>query len=934
MAVNDTCEADELVQLIQVEKFGSPLSPAQTIRGLSLVLSEGITASVLSEALAACHSNPDTSLSLIIAVLGAMDHDQHQAAHSVICDHLRRIATTMAANSSETTTQRFIFRRLDLLFTCLYQLQLDAQQRILPKFPDDPAFSTIYTAIVERLGDEENFTPRFDTLCKLLQLTRDLDGRGDFFTNIAYWAAHSEVRRDLTKLSKLLTLTLNSRRAGKQILAANAAVIEAISAAFPTVDDLRRHIFDSTSLTSTNEAFEPRCNAAARILLILGRETDLATLFTSVAAALAERPDLRVRLAKLLVGQRSRWSITFGNQLLSEVDLADTKEHKVAMAKAKMATAEWWSLERVMEDVGFTKQLPSALKFEIYLNLCHFDNARSALAQTASETLERIGNSFSLGDFNRLLYCKRESEILAFLYETGIQLNVPGEAKPKGIIVIMDKQPMALLRVPLLALAELKRNGYVITALHPGLLRQQVTGIQQVDQIHSQFGHNTSCTRWHSQPYSRSEQFINKWEIDLQEKILKCNGIDLYSGLSESLRCEFRVYSIDYSHPFVMGRAARYIAEMDLVIGCMEELRKIGVKLQIPVRVISANNHLTSGYAARAAIREAAADTDIKFFGSGNGYDEYFQKVQGVRIATTIVLQDLTTSPQSKSTMASKAQFERWYEDQWLKNRVAPQTQVIESIVFRNRLQREEIDASTSELLDRLAKSREQGTPVIVVFGKILFDQGDMCGGGPAHTDMRDWFDHCISLARSLTDSIFLIKPHPQEIRDEVATFANEVLADWMPKSPPSNVIFLKHDQLNAHELSGFIDLGIVWAGSVSLELGILNVPCVVCAWTGIFDYPAGYYVPQDRLHFEELVRNAKNLASSPEAAKRSAALIEFMKSEHVTVPYRYTLRALTNRALKPSWIAEDLLHYRQNGDPYVKLLADRLSATRTSSSD
>ena len=74
--------------------------------------------------------------------------------------------------------------------------------------------------------------------------------------------------------------------------------------------------------------------------------------------------------------------------------------------------------------------------------------------------------------------------------------------------------------------------------------------------------------------------------------------------------------------------------------------------------------------------------------------------------------------------------------------------------------------------------------------------------GGAAHAGMKDWFDHTVAVVRRHPDTLLLVKPHPHELRDEIALYPTEVLQDWMPNPPPENIIFLPHDMFNLHELA------------------------------------------------------------------------------------------------------------------------------------
>jgi capsular polysaccharide export protein len=191
---------------------------------------------------------------------------------------------------------------------------------------------------------------------------------------------------------------------------------------------------------------------------------------------------------------------------------------------------------------------------------------------------------------------------------------------------------------------------------------------------------------------------------------------------------------------------------------------------------------------------------------------------------------------------------------------------------------------------------------------------------------MDDWVKHSLEVVAGRNDVLLLIKPHPHELREDIATYPSEMLQDWIPPDAPDNVIFLPHDMFNLYEVVEFIDLAVMWNGSSSIELGILEIPTVVCGLYGEIDYPVGHIVPCDRDHYGWLLTHPKEIVLPPDVPARSRALLEYRASVNVSTPYRYTRRGNSNKKLSHyEWFSDDLKRYYSGGDEFVTLLADRI---------
>src|SRR5690606_8189566 len=126
--------------------------------------------------------------------------------------------------------------------------------------------------------------------------------------------------------------------------------------------------------------------------------------------------------------------------------------------------------------------------------------------------------------------------------------------------------------------------------------------------------------------------------------------------------------------------------------------------------------------------------------------------------------------------------------------------------------------------LDRVRAWKANGGKVACAFGKVVCDMAAPTDGGPAHKNLKDWLNHTIESVRG-SRTLLLIKPHPHELRNEIATFLTEHLVDLIEVDIPDNVIVTGQDWFDIHELGEWLDLGLIYNGTTAVELGLMNIP-------------------------------------------------------------------------------------------------------------
>jgi hypothetical protein len=120
-----------------------------------------------------------------------------------------------------------------------------------------------------------------------------------------------------------------------------------------------------------------------------------------------------------------------------------------------------------------------------------------------------------------------------------------------------------------------------------------------------------------------------------------------------------------------------------------------------------------------------------------------------------------------------------------------------------------------------------------------------------------------------------------------------------------------------------------MWHGTSALELGVLGVPTILCAYYGEINCPVGHAVPKSREDYERLIQSYSKDELSVDIKRRSAALIDYFRHKDISTPYRYTNRGYTNRLIQLRWFPEALAAYEAHGDENVTALADRIAGVR-----
>ena len=311
---------------------------------------------------------------------------------------------------------------------------------------------------------------------------------------------------------------------------------------------------------------------------------------------------------------------------------------------------------------------------------------------------------------------------------------------------------------------------------------------------------------------------------------------------------------------------------------------------------------------------------------ASNGYENYFANFSR-SFSTKCGMRNMTAHPELRTaSFPIPAEFKAWYE---ASRKAAPM--MLERVRDTTKVRRSTRTtalppAEALAAAERVRQWKAEGGTVACAFGKVVCDMAAPTDGGPAHSNMKDWLNHTIEAVRG-SRTLLLIKPHPHELRNEIATFLTEYMTDLIEVDLPDNVIIIGQDWFDLNELGELIDLGLIYNGTTAVELGLMNIPAVLCANFAPTDYPIGHVVPKDRRHYRRLVRFESPAQVPVDLPERAAAWIHYMSGDMVTIPYRYHARPLTNKVTTPPrWFEEDIVAYFKRGDANVRRLARRVT--------
>ena len=525
--------------------------------------------------------------------------------------------------------------------------------------------------------------------------------------------------------------------------------------------------------------------------------------------------------------------------------------------------------------------------------LCYLDLASQSRTLAKRVRIEE--------EIKKIEFCQQSSYILN---------STPQPTLPKGVVFLASQSCFNTLAMMVPSLVELKKKGYAVVNLLEGMTEYQPTGLDFIDQFSGVIPLNLSFP-----------DLRNEWEIDWQRRKVTARGINFYQGFYEGLSLFSRRFHVDINAPQINRQFWNSLVRSDTCLHVCAKIFSEVVNRGMPVSFVSGNSHVTPF----SVFRDFARHKDhplLNFVNCNVAYESYFSNL-GSKFANTMCVTDMTLYPNTRAPfMARKDQFDRWYE---LNQNDSAFLEKARSLINVNRVGSAN-DVKELEIIEFIKIQKALGKKIICAFGKIPIDLNVPYDGGPAHTDMADWINHTVDIFRESDDLVLLVKPHPHELRPEIALDLVESFHDLITVEVPENVRLLGHKDINGHALAPYLDLAILYNGSSALELTAQGIPVLMTSHFGKHDYPVDLNYPLSRKQYGDFLLSANYPEPSEEIRKKAAFLICYLGTDEISILNQYSLRQLTNDKIGvPKWRKEKIDYFLEFGDPKMALIADRI---------
>jgi hypothetical protein len=412
-----------------------------------------------------------------------------------------------------------------------------------------------------------------------------------------------------------------------------------------------------------------------------------------------------------------------------------------------------------------------------------------------------------------------------------------------------------------------------------------------------------------------------EWEIDLPKRICRAKGINFYGTIFNRLCKEFRRYISDISDPEFKERFDVLLLTCDAALTvCLEaEERLAGSGMQ--VRFTGWEQDYPPTGALKVYCHERGYKYGIEFVEISQSYENYFGEGK-YGLIKSIDCQNITRNNLGNAWTLRGDKFYTWYKTKGKHEDVIKQCR---QWAFRNRREAREIPPQGRIVLDRIREQHYRGGKVACLYGSVPYDFGTpWIDSGPAHYDRRDWYNHTVAIL-SNTKTLLLIKPHPDEAKSEFMGIPNQYFIEMLDKPPAENVIILGHNWLNNSDLIPELDFGIVWRGSVAVELALMGIPVVTCNPRSMAEQVLDFPQPKCREDYEDMLRHPERLVISDELKERASVFFGFYWSE-VMIPYPF---AWISQKLKflgpPVWSNSAIREYLEVGHPSIDEMCNRI---------
>jgi hypothetical protein len=235
-------------------------------------------------------------------------------------------------------------------------------------------------------------------------------------------------------------------------------------------------------------------------------------------------------------------------------------------------------------------------------------------------------------------------------------------------------------------------------------------------------------------------------------------------------------------------------------------------------------------------------------------------------------------------------------------------------------------EGSSDEAVTNAGLSVDPDKRNIFLFSNVYWDVG-MSSLGRTYSDVLAWVVDTVELIKDMPGCHLYIKTHPGERYDSAPSLMSveQVVRQAFPSLPPCVTFITPELRLNTYDLFSQVDLGVVYNGTVGLEMLLSGIPVLA---TGVAPYTDLGFT-HDPVSREEYAAMLAGTGEDPQPDHNDVRMLAYFYFIRSCIPWRLTRQSYFSGELDGLDIAswEELLPGR---DP----LLDHLCACIADSSN
>jgi hypothetical protein len=335
-------------------------------------------------------------------------------------------------------------------------------------------------------------------------------------------------------------------------------------------------------------------------------------------------------------------------------------------------------------------------------------------------------------------------------------------------------------------------------------------------------------------------------------------GVLLSGCAKASTRKYLKRYSLDLSDPDIRSQYEQFFRGAAMLA---DASKGVFDEYDIAATVVNEANYI-QGFVPLAVSSNAGVPTYSDGWGYRNGH-LIFGNTANRNYMGQFAAQDVVEAALNTELTAEESEEVETIISQWRNNEVS-------SIDYAN----------------RTGKSADTDANVLVgLFTNLLWD-GALEPDQALYDDVYEWLADTIDIIGDQSDTHLVIKPHPAEhLRG-----TNESVRDWVRAeydTLPENVTLLPPDtEIDTYALFDDLDLGLVYASTVGLEMVCDRLPVVTSGYPPYHGFEITYD-PDTKAEYREFVEQPGNHDCSAERRARARRYFHFLFfCKHFEFPY------------------------------------------------